>query len=41
MATEIVLRFDYGSVVPWVQHGDKGMHAIGGPDAVVSARRCG
>ena len=35
MATEIVLRFDYGSVVPWVRHGDGGMHAIGGPDAVV------
>ena len=35
MATEIVLRFDYGSVVPWVRHGDEGMRAIGGPDAVV------
>ena len=35
MATEIVLRFDYGSIVPWVRHGDGGMHAIGGPDAVV------
>ncbi|HET9069191.1 MAG TPA: trehalase-like domain-containing protein, partial [Amaricoccus sp.] len=35
MATEIVLRFDYGSVVPWVQHGEAGMHATGGPDAVV------
>ena len=35
MATEIVLRFDYGSIVPWVRHGDGGMHATGGPDAVV------
>ena len=35
MATEIVLRFDYGSVVPWVRHGDDGLRAIGGPDAVV------
>jgi GH15 family glucan-1,4-alpha-glucosidase len=36
MATEIVLRFDYGSVVPWVRHGDDGgMHAIAGPNAVV------
>ena len=35
MTTEIVLRFDYGSIVPWVRHGDGGMHAIGGPDAVV------
>ena len=24
MATEIVLRFDYGSIVPWVRHGDGG-----------------
>jgi GH15 family glucan-1,4-alpha-glucosidase len=35
MATEIVLRFDYGSIVPWVRHGEDGLHAIGGPDAVV------
>ena len=35
MATEIVLRFDYGSIVPWVRHGADGLHAIGGPDAVV------
>jgi GH15 family glucan-1,4-alpha-glucosidase len=35
MATEIVLRFDYGSVIPWVRHGDGGMRAIGGPDAIV------
>jgi GH15 family glucan-1,4-alpha-glucosidase len=35
MATEIVLRFDYGRVVPWVrQRGTAGLEAIAGPDAV-------
>ena len=35
MSTEIVLRFDYGSIVPWVRHDAHGLHATGGPDAVV------
>jgi GH15 family glucan-1,4-alpha-glucosidase len=35
MATEIVLRFDYGRVVPWVrQRGTAGLEAVAGPDAV-------
>jgi hypothetical protein len=30
-----VIRFDYGSLVPWVTyHGDQ-LHAIAGPDSVV------
>ncbi|MDB5308676.1 MAG: Trehalase [Gemmataceae bacterium] len=34
MRTEIVLRFDYGSIVPWVRRADCGISAIAGPDAV-------
>src|SRR5947207_1466964 len=34
MRTELVLRFDYGSIVPWVQKNDCGISAIAGPDAV-------
>jgi GH15 family glucan-1,4-alpha-glucosidase len=34
MSTQLILRFDYGSVVPWVQRHAGGLHAIGGPDAV-------
>lgn len=33
--TELVLRFDYGSVVPWVTRQDDVLHAVAGPDAVV------
>lgn len=34
MRTELVLRFDYGSVVPWVRRRGYGLHAVAGPDAV-------
>jgi GH15 family glucan-1,4-alpha-glucosidase len=34
MKSELILRFDYGSVVPWVQKSDGGVTAIAGPDAV-------
>src|SRR5579859_2300402 len=34
MHTELVLRFDYGSVVPWVRKIDGGIVAVAGPDAV-------
>src|SRR5947207_6753249 len=34
MRTELVLRFDYGRVVPWVRRTDVGISAIAGPDAV-------
>ncbi|MGI8844574.1 MAG: trehalase-like domain-containing protein, partial [Thermoleophilaceae bacterium] len=33
MGGELVLRFDYGRVVPWVRHGEEGLTAIAGPDA--------
>ncbi|MDQ3628589.1 MAG: glycoside hydrolase family 15 protein [Actinomycetota bacterium] len=34
MEMELVLRFDYGHVVPWVRRTPLGMSAIAGPDAV-------
>lgn len=34
MKMEFVIRFDYGSVVPWVHRSDGGIHAIAGPDMV-------
>jgi GH15 family glucan-1,4-alpha-glucosidase len=35
MRTEIVIRFDYGSIVPWVRRLDGDRVAVGGPDALV------
>jgi GH15 family glucan-1,4-alpha-glucosidase len=36
MMTEFVIRFDYGSIVPWVTRlGDTSFKAIAGPDMVV------
>jgi GH15 family glucan-1,4-alpha-glucosidase len=32
MRMELVIRFDYGSVMPWVRHTDRGISAIAGPD---------
>jgi GH15 family glucan-1,4-alpha-glucosidase len=32
MCLELVIRFDYGSVVPWVRRIDNGISAIAGPD---------
>jgi GH15 family glucan-1,4-alpha-glucosidase len=34
MRMELVLRFDYGEIVPWVRRTGDGVRAIGGPDAV-------
>jgi GH15 family glucan-1,4-alpha-glucosidase len=34
MRMELVLRFDYGSVVPWVRNLDGNLIGIAGPDAV-------
>ena len=34
MKMELIIRFDYGSLVPWVRRTDDGLSAIGGPDAV-------
>ena len=33
MRGELVMRFDYGHIVPWVRHDDHGIHAVAGPDA--------
>ena len=35
--TELIFRFDYGSVVPWVRRLDGRLLAIAGPDALVMA----
>ena len=35
METELIIRFDYGSVVPWVRRTDGDTLAIAGPDAVL------
>jgi len=32
MKLELVIRFDYGSVVPWVRRIENGISAIAGPD---------
>ncbi|MFO0965679.1 MAG: glycoside hydrolase family 15 protein [Gemmataceae bacterium] len=32
MRAELTIRFDYGSVVPWVRRTEDGLIAIGGPD---------
>ena len=32
MNFELIIRFDYGSVVPWVRRTDHGISAIAGPD---------
>jgi GH15 family glucan-1,4-alpha-glucosidase len=34
MRMELIIRFDYGSIVPWVQKADGVLWAIGGPDAL-------
>jgi GH15 family glucan-1,4-alpha-glucosidase len=34
MASELVIRFDYGSTIPWVRRIDDGRIAVAGPDAL-------
>jgi GH15 family glucan-1,4-alpha-glucosidase len=35
LTMDLTIRFDYGSIVPWVRRtGPRSFHAIGGPDAV-------
>ncbi len=34
MRMELAVRFDYGSIVPWVRHSDDGVVAVAGPDTV-------
>ena len=35
MTTELVMRFDYGSIVPWVTRHNDRLHAVAGPDLIV------
>ena len=35
MHMDLTIRFDYGSIVPWVSDGDSLIHAVAGPDAVL------
>ncbi|MDQ1404133.1 MAG: hypothetical protein QOG03_2449 [Actinomycetota bacterium] len=35
METELVVRFDYGSIVPWARRGPGEMSYVAGPDALV------
>jgi GH15 family glucan-1,4-alpha-glucosidase len=35
MRMQLVIRFDYGSIVPWVRRRGSALSAIGGPDALV------
>jgi GH15 family glucan-1,4-alpha-glucosidase len=34
MRMELTIRFDYGSIVPWVRNEGGALHAVGGPDSV-------
>ncbi len=34
MRSELVIRFEYGKDVPWVQRSDNGLHAVAGPDGL-------
>src|SRR5437868_317546 len=34
MRSELVVRFDYGQIVPWVQRGDSARVIVAGPDAL-------
>jgi len=35
MKTELVLRFGYGKIVPWVSQIDGGLRAVAGPDQII------
>ena len=35
MQMELIIRFDYGQIVPWVRKRDRDLQAIAGPDALV------
>jgi GH15 family glucan-1,4-alpha-glucosidase len=34
MRMELIIRFDYGSIVPWVRRTENGIRAIAGPDCL-------
>jgi GH15 family glucan-1,4-alpha-glucosidase len=35
MRMQLIIRFDYGSIVPWVRAENNGIYAVGGPDILV------
>jgi GH15 family glucan-1,4-alpha-glucosidase len=35
MRMQLIVRFDYGSIVPWVRRTDFGIRAVAGPDTLV------
>jgi len=35
MKMELAIRFDYGSIVPWVRRTEGGIHAVAGPNALL------
>ena len=35
MQMELIIRFDYGQIVPWVRKRDRGLEAIAGPDGLI------
>jgi GH15 family glucan-1,4-alpha-glucosidase len=35
MRMELMLRFDYGEIIPSIKYRDGALHAVGGPDAVL------
>jgi GH15 family glucan-1,4-alpha-glucosidase len=35
MKMELIIRFDYGAVVPWVRHTEHGIRAVAGPDTLL------
>ena len=35
MKMELIIRFDYGHIMPWVRKRDGGLEAIAGPDALI------
>jgi GH15 family glucan-1,4-alpha-glucosidase len=37
MKMRLSIRFDYGSIVPWVRRREEGVHAVAGPDALFLA----
>ena len=35
MRMQLIIRFDYGSIIPWVRRTDKGIRAVAGPDTLI------
>jgi GH15 family glucan-1,4-alpha-glucosidase len=35
MRMHLVIRFDYGTIVPWVRHTEEGIRALAGPDTLL------